>query len=326
LFGLEADGDFGYHPDPDGVAAFLRELPEPMFRQAGAETIREAKGVDTFLYRAAYKAHAALYGRPWVVERQGIGDCISWGFAHAADIHLAVMFQLGDTSEWKPAATESIYGGSRVEARGRTTGGYMDGSYGAAAAKWLINWGAVFRQPYASPNGIVDLTAYSASRAKDWGNYGNGGRDDKGWLDTVAKKHPIKDVSQVRTFQEAAAAIQSGYPVAVCSNQGFARTRDGQGFARPSGSWAHCMAFIGVRFDRPGLLCLNSWGPKWIGGPKYPDDMPEGSFWVDASVATAMLGRGDSFAVSGYQGFPFRVIDHSKWVSVQDQQFYALAP
>ena len=44
------DDNFGYRPDPQGVEAFLAELPQPLFRQAGEETIREAKGVDTFLY------------------------------------------------------------------------------------------------------------------------------------------------------------------------------------------------------------------------------------------------------------------------------------
>src|SRR5690606_38137456 len=112
------------------------------------------------------------------------------------------------------------------------------------------------------------------------------------------------DVVLVTTFREAGAAIQSGYPVAVCSGQGFASQRDGQGFAAARGSWAHCMVFIGVRFDRPGLLCLNSWGPRWIGGPKWPDDQPDGSFWVDARTCDRMLAGRDSFAISGYRGFP----------------------
>jgi hypothetical protein len=127
----------------------------------------------------------------------------------------------------------------------------------------------------------------------------------------------------------------SGYPVPVCSGQGVSSTRDSEGFAAPRGSWAHCMCFTGVRFGaRPGLLCQNSWGPNWIDGPKYPEDQPEGSFWVDADVATRMLKGGDSFAVSGYEGFPFRDLRHGDWVKVDlrkgrldpAEPIFALAP
>lgn len=77
------------------------------------------------------------------------------------------------------------------------------------------------------------------------------------------------------------------------------------------------MCFLGVRFDRPGLLCLNSWGPNWVDGPKWPEDMPEGSFWVDAETAGRMLAGEDSFAVSGPDGFRWRDLHHGDWAAVQ---------
>lgn len=303
---------FGYTPDPDGTRKFLSELDKPLFAQAGEEAIREAKGKDTFLYRPAMKAHLALYGQPWVVGRQGIGDCVSWGFAHSVWIAQCVDWETGRLSA-PPAfpATESIYGGSRVEARGKKQAGYSDGSYGGAAAKWLRDWGLIYRQQYSGH----DLTKYSPERAKNWGNWGNGGQDDQGKLDLVAKKHPAKHVALVRNFREAAAAIESGFPVAVCSGYGFRSTRDAQGFCAPSGSWAHCMALISVRYDRPGLLCLNSWGPSWVSGPKFPEDMPEGSFWIDAKVIDGMLAGEDSFAVGSVDGFGWRDLHHGNWLA-----------
>jgi hypothetical protein len=48
---------------------------------------------------------------------------------------------------------------------------------------------------------------------------------------------------------------------------------------------------------------MNSWGADWISGPKR-HDQPDGSFWVDADVAERMLRGQDSFAVSGYEGYP----------------------
>lgn len=315
--------DFGYRPDPRGVEAFLAELPEPMFRQAGAETVAKAKGIDTFLYRSAVKAHQALYGRPWVVERQGIGDCVSWGWAHGIWIAQAVDWETGRLANPPPfPSTEAIYGGSRVEARGRSgdgsspVGGWSDGSYGAAAARWVRDWGVVYREKFER----YDLSRYSAERAKQWGAYGNGGQGDGGKLDTVAKKHPAQYVAMVTTWDEAAAAIEAGFPIPVASMQGFASKRDANGYAAASGTWAHQMCFVAVRYAKNGspsdaLLCLNSWGPNWISGPKWPADMPDGAFWVTRSVVESMLRQKDSFAVGSVAGFGWRDLHNGNWLS-----------
>jgi len=318
-----ADERFGYTPDPEGVARFLAELPQPMFRDAGAETIAEAQGVDTFLYRAANKAHAARYGRPWVVERQGIGDCVSWGWAHGVYIAQAIDWETCRLAE-PPAfpSTEAIYGGSRVEARNKSgdgnspVGGWSDGSYGAAAARWVRDWGVVYRDQV----GGHDLRTYSADRAKQWGAYGNGGQGDKGKLDQIAKRHPANHVALVTTWAEASAAIEAGFPVPVASMQGFADQRDANAFAAAQGQWAHQMCFVAVRYQKNGspsdaLLCLNSWGPRWISGPRWPDDMPEGSFWVTRPVVERMLAQKDSFAVGSVAGFGWRDLHNGDWLA-----------
>ncbi|WP_146435355.1 C1 family peptidase [Blastopirellula retiformator] len=321
---------FGYKPQPNATRQFLATLEKPTLRQAAPDLFK-ARGPPTkavLLYRALYKAHHDTFKTDWVCPRQGIGDCVSFGWAHGADIHLAVMYLRGDSAEWKPVATESIYGGSRVEARNRDRGGYSDGSYGGAAAKWVRDHGLIFRDEYDVDGLKVDLTTYSSARAKDWGNYGNGGRDDNGRLDREAKKSPVRDVALVRNFEEAAAAIESGYPIPVCSGQGFSSRRDDQGFSRAAGSWSHCMCFTAVRYDRRGLLCQNSWGPGWVDGPKWPDDQPDGSFWVDEATVNHMLRGQDSFSVSGYGGFPFKPINNTDWVRAHqpEETIYALAP
>lgn len=257
----------------------------------------------------------------FIANGYGVSNCVSWATAHAADIHLAVMWKLGDASDWKQAATEAIYGGSRVEAQGKTFGGWSDGSWGSAAAKWSKGWGIVFREPYPT----VDLSIYSADRAKQWGAYGCGGRDDNGKLDNEAKKHPIKNVALVTTFEEAVAAIKSGYPISICSGQGFSNVRDKDGFLRAQGRWSHAMAAVGVRFDRPGLLILNSWGTNWVSGPKWPEDQPDGSFWVDANVINGMLRGRDSFAYSGYEGFPKKDLNHDTWAALPSQNNFLLS-
>ena len=322
--GWSADDNYGYRPDPRGVEAFLAELPEPLFRQAGEETIREAKGVDTFLYRSAVKAHQTLYGKPWVVERQGIGDCVSWGWAHGIWIAQAIDWETGRLAQPPPfPSTEAIYGGSRVEARGRSgdgsspVGGYSDGSYGAAAARWVRDWGVVYREQI----GGHDLRVYSAQRAKAWGAYGNGGQGDGGKLDTLAKKHPAGHVALVTTWAEAAAAIEAGFPIPVASMQGFASQTDAQGYAAASGQWAHQMCFVAVRYQKNGspsdaLLCLNSWGPRWLTYKgKFPLDQPDGSFWVSRPTVESMLRAKDSFAVGSVAGFGWRDLHNGNWLA-----------
>ncbi len=313
--------DFGYRPDPEGTREFLAELAQPYFREAGADCLRAvaAEKVDTFLYRAADKAHRARYGKPWIVGRQGIGDCVSWGWAHGVYVSQAIDWETGRLAE-PPLmpATESLYGGSRVEARNKPEGGggWSDGSYGGAAARWVRDWGVIYREEV----GGHDLRVYDKDKAKAWGNWGNGGQGDKGRLDATAKKHPARHVALVRSFDEAAAAISAGFAVPVCSMQGFTSTRDANGYAKPSGQWAHCLCFISVRWQANGspsdaLLAQNSWGPGWISGPKWPADQPDGSFWVERSVVERMLRGEDSFAVGSVDGFGWRDLHHGNWLS-----------
>lgn len=304
---------FGWTPDPAGVEAFLNEeeTKHPLFGLA-SQNLTTAKET-VLLYEPLLSLEPG-----WKRGSQGIGDCVSWGYELGCSTLSAVEIVLKrEPEEWKGVfATEPIYGGSRVEARGRKRGGYNDGSYGGAAAKWVRDFGLLLRKDYSEETGNNehDLSVYDSGVAKRWGNYGCGGKHDKGRLDQVAKQHPVATVSMVTTFDEAAKAISNGYPVPVCSGQGFTSTRDKDGFCKAKGSWAHCMLFWGVRFgERPGLLIANSWG-RSVSGPVWPDKQPESirdcCWWVDASVVDKMLQWQDSYALSGYDGFRRREM---KW-------------
>lgn len=314
------DLQFGWSPDPEGVARILEdpeapvwELTEDLYRGLGPDEV-ESEGKTTILFDALKRVHPN-----WKRGAQGIGDCVSWGFELGTTLLMAIDAMLGKADWHGEAATESIYGGSRVEARGRTSGGWSDGSYGGAAAKWLTKWGVLLRQDYSSQTGNPDhnLTQYDAKRAKAWGNYGCGGQGDGGKLDAVARQFPVVEAHLCKSFKAAAAAIESGYPVAVCSGQGFTNTRDSQGFIRASGSWAHCMLFAGARWDRPGLLLSNSWGNN-LGtkNPFFPDgywpEVLKCSGWVDASTCDRMLEQEDSYILTGVKGLPRRKIDWSQ--------------
>lgn len=323
---------YGYTPNPEGVAEFLDELGQDRyFSDAAPEAMEKAEKIDTFLYRAMDAAHRSRYGKPFVVGKQGIGDCVAWGAMHAVLCSESLSWSLGQLPE-PPLmpSTESIYGGSRCEARGRDgsgsapVGGWSDGSYGGAAAKWLRDWGVVYRKPF--PDLGYDLTNYSAERAKQWGAYGNGGQGDRGRLDTIAKKHPARHVVAVRNWSECVAALTAGFPVTIASMQGFANRTDESGVLAPSGTWAHQMCLVGIRFKEnapPGVravdacLVLNSWGTRWISyAGKYPSDQPDGSFWAEKHVIERILAQNDSYAIGDIKtGFAWRDIHHGDWLA-----------
>jgi len=320
-------GDYGYTPDPAGVAKFLDELPEKYFAQAGADAMAKAVHRDTFLYRQMDRAHRARYGVPFKVGRQGIGDCVSWGAMHAVYCAESVDFDLGKIPEAPlMPSTESIYGGARVEARGRPgdgkspVGGWSDGATGWGAARWLRDWGVVYRDQV----GGHDLRVYDPQRAKAWGAYGNGGQGDGGRLDAIAKRHPCKHVVAVKTWPELVAAVTSGYPVTIASSVGFnSGNRDADAFCAASGTWMHQMCVVSVRFaenatsetkrPRDGALIMNSWG-NYVGGPKWPHDMPDGCFWAERSAIERILAQGDSYAIGSVDGFKFRDLDNGGWL------------
>jgi hypothetical protein len=295
-------GLFGWVEMPAETERIVGTLP--LRTMAEAEWLKDSgKGKVALLHLAVAKVTG---GFP--VREQTIGDCVSQGAACAVDVLQCVEISMkGDRERWvAECATEPIYAGSRVEIGGGRIRG--DGSVGAWAADFVRKFGAIPRGVY----GRVDLSRYSGERAKAWGAPRAGVPDE---LEPKIRQHPVRQITQVNTYAEARDAIANGFPVTVASNRGFQMQRDTKGFAKPRGRWAHQMCFVAVddADGRPGLLCMNSWGPDWINGPTR-HDQPPGSFWVDAEVADAMLSEGDSFAFAGYQGFERTDLpDFSQW-------------
>ena len=182
---------------------------------------------------------------------------------------------------------------------GRISG---DGSVGAWAAEFVKRWGVVNR----GVHGSYDLTGYSESRCREFGQ--NGVPAD---LETVAKAHPVKNITQVTNWAEAKKALASGYGIAICSNQGFSMRRDAKGICRPSGSWAHCMALDGYFIENGNEYghIENSWGADAHTGPVGWGEPNTGGFWADAEVIGRMLRQDDSWAFSAVDGFPARKIN-----------------
>lgn len=321
--GGEVHPAFGWVDKPDDVKAVVAAAGIPDFADTPAGKAVQGDE-DRFLWQAVRKVNDR--GPPWYpdVNQQSVGCCVGCGYKHSVDVCQAIQILSGRAAEWKPVAVEVIYGGSRVEVGGGQIGG--DGSVGAWAAKWCRDYGVVPMAKYAG----ADLTEFSPARARQFGS-----RGVPADIEAEARKFPVKSTALVKTWEDVKRAVAQGYPVAVCSNQGFTMTRDAAGFARPSGQWAHCMAIIGVRGgDRPGAFVLNSWGDQAHTGPVWPADMPVAGFWADAATIDRMVRQGDSFALSDMVGFPSRNPDDWWFIRAEPRNpvrlwaddRYALAP
>jgi hypothetical protein len=289
---------FGYDPDPAGAEAFASTLPRPTLAQAGPDLVADGK-TETHLWPALLQCSPG-----WKRGSQGmVGSCVGWGASLAVDLTSACdIVYRREPEVWRGRTIESsLYAFSRVEARGKTVNNGGDGSTGFHAAKAIREFGCLhYGVEYGS---VVIAESGKQERDRSWGR--NGVPNE---LEPYAKERRCSEVTLVVDFEQAAAAIQNGYPVVVCSGQGFSMSRDADGFCKPGGTWWHCMVFAAVRWGkRPGLLCLNSWGDSNTVGKHYPETMPTAvrncSFWIDAEVCTRMLSGRDSYVYAGYSGF-----------------------
>jgi hypothetical protein len=271
------------------------------FQTVGSAIIKDGKGETVLLHKALLAVR-----KSWPYYVQTIGDCVGHGYARASMILMACEIYYDRQKEVYAGdiSSEVVYGLSRVEI-GRGQLGNDDGSVGAWGAE-AVKMGVVLRRFYtnSNANATYDLRDYNPELAKTFGYKGV-----PDMIEEIGKKTPIKTASLCKTYEEARAALANHFPVVVCSGQGFVDKRDKDGFCRPSGSWAHCMVFLGVddNSKRPGLLCDNtSWG-HYTSGPKRFQEDQEGMFWVDADTADKMLrNQPDSYAVSNFIGFPKR--------------------
>ena len=293
----------GYRPNPKATQDFLASLPRPLLADAGPDLQLDTSR-DVFLGQYLLKV-----APDWKRGSQKIGSCTGWGWGLSCDILAACDVLLRNEAEVYGGRVleASVYAFSRVEVRGqRNLGG--DGSYGSACAKAVTKFGTLhYGIDYAGER----FTDNSGTREKEWGRDGVPDR-----LEKYAAEHKVSSVALVKTFDEAAKALQNGYPVAVCSMQGFSmKLRDG--YLTPMGTWAHCQMFAGVRWKpRPALLCVNSWGDCYEGSvdPALPLQFQKSAGWVEADTCTDMLSGEDSFALSGYSGFAPRELPN--WTGV----------
>jgi hypothetical protein len=285
----------GWIHDPAEVKRALAAMARPYFGAAAPHLEGSGAGRTTLLYTAFKDVNGGQYID---YPAQTIGDCVSHGFGHGIDLLEAVQISVGHKpDQFRQTATEAIYGMARVDIGGQR-GSFQDGAVGAWAARAVTTLGTLSRDV---------VGPYDGRRAKQWGAYGVPAD-----LEAQAAAHKVETTSLVATFSELEDALANGYPVTVCSSQGFTLERDSQGFCGPQGTWGHCMLIVGVRAgDRPGACIFQSWGSSMPSGP-LALDQPPNSFWADRAVVEQMLSMQDSWALSTFDGYPSQALP-SHW-------------
>lgn len=289
---------FGWENRPNSLANFIQRHQDPFLNQNNSAIKGSGKGKKAFLHLALER----VMGREYVPHDQGAPDCVSQAAGLGVDVLQAVQIVIKRRPQrWvTKVATEPLYGGSRVEIGGYDSWG--GGSTGHWMAEWLGRYGVLLRQKY--PTGH-DFSIYDPRKAVEMGRKGC---PDS--LEPIAKLHPVKKTAICTSYEDMCDCIYNGSPVMVCSNVGFGgpgqRRRDSEGFlTRKSAPWYHAMLLAGYddTYKRPGALCFNSWGCNWVTGPTR-GPQAAGTFWIDRTTVSRMLGQGDSFAFSAFCGFP----------------------
>jgi hypothetical protein len=306
-------------PTEDEISGVQALLTEPRWEMTDAAGFGAGPDDDAPVWRLYTK----VAGQPIPAHDQGqIGSCVSFGTALANELSLAAKIhgKRGPPQQFALTVREAIYGGSRINADPRNPIRGGDGSTGARAAKWG-------RKGVGGALPIGSYGPYSVQRCRQWGDRGVPPDAVK-----LCQENPYTS-TLVTSANAAREALQQGYAIFVCSDQGFANQRDQEGFLQPRGKWMHCMCIAGYRGDRKGFLIVNSWGERWVSGPtgKF-QDIPPGSFWAEASVVDRMLRQSDSYAVTDVDGFRRRKINPDDWIVAQPRPFkevdhvFALAP
>lgn len=302
---MEPDGRFGWVEDPEAVGEVVKGLTFPTFAATPAGQVR----ADTLPDRVyLWQVHQRVTGQlPPCKNQNPTGSCVSFGTNTATERVMVCQIARGKPEEFKHIAEEVTYAGSRVQVgKGRIRG---DGSVGAWAAQFIKEWGVVSREKH----GQYDLTKYDPQRCRSWGSTGCPAE-----LQTLAREHPVQEITKVTSWADAKKSLAQGYGIAICSNVGFDKpgtqqpnSRDASGIIKPYGTWPHCMALDGyhVEAGKEYGHIENSWGPNAHGGPVGWGSPSTAGFWTDAQTIDRMLKQGDSWAFSAVKGFPARELD-----------------
>jgi len=312
--------DYGARPSSEPQIVRANRVPRFYDR------FKPFKGISTlgrnvFLYKNLQKELGdfdAYYQGPAEDGSPGEGDCVGQSSAMGVNVLAATdIHELKQREKWvAECSVEMNYAGGRVEI-GNLGGGTLrgrGGSHGEWQARYLKEFGVLHRKEYRVDDNHIDLRGYHPGRSR---KYRDAGVPD--WLEAIAKDHPVKEITQVRSGREALDAVSARQVVIMCSSYAVHDKRDADGFAEPyldgqtrrgwrtfssRYQWWHAQLLTAAILEgkRIGGTIQNSHGNDWISGPR-PNDMPHGSYNVELPVLDLMVTDWfDCWALGSYHG------------------------
>ena len=311
---LAQDYHFGYVPNPRATAAFDERIPKQYGDSLNALPYDLKR--SAFPYRVMQRfyrgsARRIRDGRMTARNQGGIGSCVGHGGAYAARTTAVCDIMLRREPEYVPqldgarvdVSPSYCYGASRM------AGGAL-GSWQGSNGSWMTDALIKYGVAWEIKTDRYNLSEYTTGDAGDFARRGVPGAilEDSG-------RAKFGAYARVTEPEQAVAAVQNGYGMHLCSGLGWASGRDADGFARRSGSWAHCQGFglcyvnyegFGARPARKGIGIWNSWGDNWNGGDLggMTPDLPWGSYIWDYDDFAMCLSRGllEIYIMGGYAG------------------------
>ena len=180
------------------------------------------------------------------------------------------------------------------------------------------------------PNALASVAGYVGRDEDGDLNYYGDGSDDLACqlgcgqqpalgkkIEEMGRDNFITSWSPVNSAAELADGIAAGGVGIGSDGQGFAMTRDAEGFCRPQSTWQHYQTRASVfanRRGRKGFGYAQSWGKNTPGGPPLPGH-PGNCFGVDYDVQDEIIKSGDWAVVFGFPLFDLQAGGvELKWV------------
>lgn len=286
--------------DAEGAKADSEaKLSIPPLRLSGSSVNSNATKVCLWDCWSAWK------GGKWTGVRQITGSCVGAGGGNA-------LFSLACADVLKRKDKERVevpfwllpYGLSRklggMDRRG-------DGSFGSTFAQAVREYGHL-------PANTEGLPAFREQDGFVWGeaaemDWSWGSRIASKWLDQ-AKPHLVRSTAVCRSSDDVRTALQNYFPVTCASNWGGSMRPAVRGSREPvllnsrTTTWMHQMS-VQAFWNHPEFGELywiqNQWGNCH---GTCPSGAPVGGFWILKSDMDFICRQGETFAFSGFDGFP----------------------
>ena len=292
---LYEEGLPGWQYHEATMDALMADGKSNLFADAAPHLAGIGKGQKSLLWRSREKYDPGAFGE----EPQTVGSCVAHGARNNCDTTRSVEIDINNEPEiyYKRGAIEPTY-----KARGH----YGEGMDPAAATRFHVDYGFLFREKY--PFGDLSKLNESLCYSRGW--------SAAQWelVKEACKAHNVGKWIAPSTTDEAKDLMYAGYAGHSGQNYGVQTSSDSRGISVTGRSWNHDMATVGYDdtkevYPESVFLIANSWA-NWNSKPKvWPGDRygpwPVGSFWVPEDIyARYFVGSRSIFFYCDIKGVP----------------------